>query len=394
MASRLFNWIEIDRSALISNLAGFRGRIGKGCALMAMVKANAYGHGLLETTGVVSERGADWLGVHSLEEGAALRDAGVSLPILVVGYTPIADLEEALRRDLRLTIYNTESVIRLADICRKSGLRARCHIKLETGTNRQGVSAEEAISLAGKIGESTGLELEGVSSHYANIEDTTDHTYARRQLGIFRTVLAALETAGIKVPVRHFSCSAAALLFPETHFDMVRIGIGMYGLWPSRETYLSCLQAHAGTVTLSPVLSWKARIAQIKSVPKGARIGYGGTFKTGRPSRLAVIPVGYYDGYSRSLSNISHVLIRGERAPLRGRVAMNFFVVDVTDIPGVELEEEVVLIGSSGNDCVTADDLAAWEGTISYEVLARLNPGIPRIVVPGGRPGSDGGEME
>jgi alanine racemase len=391
MASRLFNWIEIDRSALVSNLAGFRDRIKKDCALMPMVKANAYGHGLLETTGVVSESGADWLGVHSLEEGAALRDAGATLPILVVGYVPIADLEEALRRDLRLTIYNLESVIRLADICRKSGLRARCHIKLETGTNRQGVSAEEAVTLAGKIGESAGLELEGVSSHYANIEDTTDHSYARFQLGIFRKALAALEAAGFEVPVRHFSCSAAALLFPETHFDMVRIGIGMYGLWPSRETYVSCLQAHAGGVTLRPVLSWKARVAQIKSVSKGARIGYGGTFKTGRASRLAVVPVGYYDGYSRSLSNVSHVLIRGERAPLRGRVAMNFFVVDVTDIPGVELEEEVILIGSSGNDCVTAEDLAAWEGTISYEVLARLNPGIPRIVVPGARPGADAG---
>jgi alanine racemase len=225
------------------------------------------------------------------------------------------------------------------------------------------------------------LELEGLSSHFANIEDTTDHSYARYQLENFLGMITSLEAGGVEIPIKHFSCSAAAILFPETYFDMVRIGIGMYGLWPSKETYLSCLMAKRSPVLLEPVLSWKARIAQIKDIPKGAMIGYGCTYKPGRPSRIAVIPVGYYDGYPRSLSNLSYVLIHGERAPLRGRVAMDFMVVDVTDISGLKVEDEVVLLGESGSDRISADQLAAWDGTIHYEIVSRLHPAIPRIVV-------------
>jgi len=381
MTRKPFHWIEIDRSALESNLAGFRRLIGADRKLLAMVKANAYGHGMLETARIALEAGADWLGVHSLEEGAGLRAAGIQAPVLVMGYVPLADLEEAVALDLRMTVCNAETIEGLARICRADGPSARLHLKLETGTHRQGVSPEQAAELARRIAGSPGLVLEGLSSHYANIEDTTDHSYARYQLDNFNVVLDGLAAEGLSAPLRHFSCSAAVLIFPETRFDMVRVGIGMYGLWPSRETYLSCLQKQCEPIELRPVLTWKAGISQIKHVPKGAMVGYGGTFRTGRPSRLAVVPVGYYDGYPRSLSNVSHVLVRGERAPLRGRVAMDFIVVDVTDIPGASLEDEVVLIGSSGEESVTADMLAAWEGTIHYEVVARLNPHIPRLVI-------------
>jgi alanine racemase len=177
------------------------------------------------------------------------------------------------------------------------------------------------------------------------------------------------------------SCTAAVILFPETWFNLVRVGIGLYGLWPSKETYLSCLEKRRDPLSLRPVLSWKARVAQIKKVPKDALVGYGGTYKTTRPTTLAVVPVGYYDGYARSLSNSSHVLIKGRRAALRGRVAMNFLTADVTDIPGVGLEEEVTLIGRDGAEEISADNLAALAGTISYEVLARINPLVPRMVV-------------
>lgn len=381
MSRRFLNWIEIDRSALESNLAEFRRLIGRERRLLAMVKANAYGHGMLETAEIALGGGADWLGVHTLEEGAALRAAGITAPVLVVGYVPLDGLEEAVRLELRLTVTNTETIDKLAGVVRAEGPAARIHLKVETGTNRQGVLPEEAAALARKIAESPGLELEGLSSHYANIEDTTDHSYARFQLANFQSALDNLEAAGLRVPIRHFSCSAAVLIFPETRFEMARVGIGMYGLWPSRETYLSCLQEERAPINLRPALSWKARISQIKRVPKGAMVGYGCTFRTGRPSRLATVPVGYYDGYPRSLSNVSHVLVRGERAPLRGRVAMDFIGIDVTDIPGAELEDEVVLIGSSGKDALTADMLAAWEGTINYEVVTRLNPAIPRIIV-------------
>jgi alanine racemase len=177
------------------------------------------------------------------------------------------------------------------------------------------------------------------------------------------------------------ACSAAAILFPETYFNLARVGIGLYGLWPSRETLVSCRQRGQEPLKLKPVLSWRARVAQIKSVPVGAYIGYGCTYRTTRPTCLAIIPVGYYDGYDRSLSNASYVLIKGKRAPLRGRVCMNFIMVDITDIPGVALEDRVTLLGVDGREKITADQLASLAGTISYEIVTRLNPAIPRFIV-------------
>jgi alanine racemase len=177
------------------------------------------------------------------------------------------------------------------------------------------------------------------------------------------------------------SCTASTILFPETYFNMSRVGIGLYGLWPSKETYLSCLLRKQKPLSLKPVLSWRGRIAQVKSIPADSCISYGCTFRTTRKTRLAVVPVGYFDGYSRALSNASHVLVRGRRAPVRGRVAMDFLMADVTDIPGVRIEDEVTLIGRDGREEVRADDLASLMGTINYEVVARINPSIPRLVV-------------
>jgi len=185
----------------------------------------------------------------------------------------------------------------------------------------------------------------------------------------------------VRVPVKHMSCTASTILFPATDFNMARVGIGLYGYWPSKETYLSCLQEKRQPLSLVPVLSWKSRIAQVKTLGADACIGYGCTYKTTRPTVLAVVPVGYFDGYDRGLSNAAHVLVRGRRAPVRGRIAMDFFMADVTDIPGVRLEDEVTLIGADGGERVTADDLAGLAGTISYEILARINPLIPRLVV-------------
>jgi len=225
------------------------------------------------------------------------------------------------------------------------------------------------------------LVIEGVSSHFANIEDTTDHSYAKYQLDRFKDFLAQIENHGIRVPFKHIACSAAVILFPETYFNMARIGIGIYGLWPSNEVYISSLLRKRPRFYLRPVLTWKARIAQVKKVPKGDFIGYGCTYKTSRDTDLAVIPVGYYDGYFRSLSNVSFVLIKGKRASIRGRVAMNFIMADITDIPGVHVEDPVILIGSEGSDSITADKLASLTGTINYEITARISPHIPRIVV-------------
>jgi alanine racemase len=381
MTGRPVQWVEIGRSALVHNVAEFRRLIGARRKMLAIVKANAYGHGLLEAARIVREAGADWLGVNSLEEGVALREAGHTSPILILGYVPLDGVAEAVVRDLRLVVYNEETVAKLAEASRKLGRPAYLHFKLETGTNRQGIPPEKITGFISRARRRSGVVVEGISSHFANIEDTTDHRYPRRQLEIYRSAIEALGKRGIRVPLRHMSCTAAVILFPETWFNLVRVGIGLYGLWPSKETYLSCLEKRRNPLSLRPVLSWKARIAQIKKVPKDALVGYGGTYKTTRPTTLAVIPVGYYDGYARSLSNSSYVLVKGRRAALRGRVAMDFLTADVTDIPGVGLEEVVTLIGRDGAEEISADNLATLAGTISYEVLARINPFVPRIVV-------------
>jgi len=374
-------WIEIDKSALVSNISQFRRLVGEKTKLLAVVKANAYGHGLGLVSQIALEAGVDWLGVNSVEEGVFLRRQEVKCPILILGYTPLNKLHEAVSNQLHLTVYNFETLDKLARVCQNLQQKAYLNLKIETGTYRQGIRAEDLLPFTEKANRYPQLVLEGISSHFANIEDTTDHSYAQQQLENFRSILNFLERHKVNIPLKHMSCTAAAILFPETYFKLVRIGIGMYGLWPSRETYLSSLLKHKNLLKLKPVLSWKARVAQIKKVPKDSFIGYGCTYRTNRLTELAVLPVGYYDGYRRHLSNSGYVLIKGQRAPVRGRVAMNFIIVDITDIAGVRLEEEAVLIGQSGQETITADYLASLMGTINYEVVTSIGAHLPRLVV-------------
>lgn len=372
-------WVEIGRSALIHNLVTFRRLIGPDVRLMPVVKANAYGHGMLPVAGIAARSGkADWLGVNSLEEGLALRGSGIRLPVLVLGYVPLSGLPAAARAGLRLTVYNRETVRALSRLGTRR--RVSLHIKLETGTNRQGVGLEQAARLARIIRDSGKLELEGYSTHFANIEDTLDRSYPQGQMSRYQSMVSGLERLGLGAPLAHTACTAAALVFPQTRRSLVRVGIGLYGLWPSRETMLSAGALHPW-LRLKPVLSWKTRVAQVKEVPAGSYVSYGCTYRTTRRSRLAVLPVGYYDGYDRKLSNAAHVLIRGRRAPIRGRVCMNLCVADVTDIPGAKMEDEAVLLGRQGGETISADQLAAWIGTINYEVVSRINPLLPRVVV-------------
>jgi alanine racemase len=373
--------VEISRKALVHNIREFRRLIGPRRKFLAVVKANAYGHGLLEVAAIAVEEGVDWLGVNAVEEGLALRRAGIAAPILVLGYAPPEALDEAVANDIRLTVYNRETVARLAELARSMSKTVKVHVKLETGTWRQGVIADDLPAFVRDIRRRPGLVVEGLSSHFANIEDTTKHDYPRRQLETYRAVCRALETRGPRVPLKHMSCTASTILFREPGFNLCRVGIGLYGLWPSKETYLSCLLDRKEPLSLEPVLAWRARIAQIKKVPAGADIGYGGTYRTTRPTVLAVIPVGYFDGYDRGLSSAAHVLVKGRRAPVRGRVAMDFFMADVTDIPGLSLEDEATLLGPDGGERISAEDLAGLAGTISYEILARINPLVPRVVV-------------
>jgi alanine racemase len=376
---RHLNWVELGKKALLKNLQAFRSLLGAEVKLCPVVKSNAYGHGALETAMIIQDSGlADWLAVNSVDEGLALRKSGIRLPVLVLGYLPLERLSDAVLHGLRLTVYNRETLDKLGSL--KTGKKVFLHIKLETGTNRQGVDLKDALQLAKIIKGSKNLVLEGYSTHFANIEDTTDRSYAGRQLQRYQKMLAELEKKDFKAPVNHIACTAASLVFPRTRLQLARIGIGLYGLWPSRETMVS-LKEQGSEFKLEPVLSWKTRVAQVKTVPAGEYIGYGCTFRTSRRTRIAVLPVGYYDGYDRKLSNTAYVLIKGKRAPIRGRVCMNLCMADITDIPGVKPEDEVVLLGKQGKEQVSAEQLAQWIGTINYEVVTRINPALPRIVV-------------
>jgi len=380
--NRLLSWCEIDVAALAANLAAFRALLPAGAALLFVVKANAYGHGLRLLARLAPELRVDWLGVAQLEEAAVLRAEGWSGPALLLGYVPRASLADALDLDVDLTVYDPATIDELDRLGRARGRPARCHLKLETGTHRQGILEEELESYLARFRSGAGLRLAGASTHFANIEDTTDHSYARRQLDRYRSLLARVHEA-FPAATAHAACSAALLVMPETGFAMARVGIGAYGIWPSRET----LASHAGRgeagVRLLPALTWKTRVAQVKWIPAGAFVGYGCTHRTSRRTRLAVLPIGYADGYDRRFSDLAHVLVRGARARVIGRVCMNVAMVDVTDIPGVEAEDEVVLLGRQESDEIKAADLAAIAQTIPYEILSRISPDLPRLAVDG-----------
>jgi alanine racemase len=373
-------WVEISRTNLTHNITVFRRLAGEERVLCAAVKGNAYGHGLVECAPLMVKAGADWLGVNALFEAVALYEEGIRAPIYIMGYIPLEDLPVALEKGFHFVVYNTETLHELALLTRKLQIPALTHLKLETGTHRQGVFDEGLDEVLDLYRNNPLLKMEGVATHFANIEDTTDHSYAEFQLRNFEKSLQLIRASGFSPKYIHAANTAATILFPKTHFTMVRTGVGCYGLWPSNETHVSAVQ-EGKNILLKPVLTWKTKIAQIKKVPAGSFIGYGCTYKTGHDSVVAVLPVGYYDGYDRGLSNQAHVLIGGKRAPVRGRIFMNMIVVDVTDIPGAKVEDEVVLLGRQGSEEISAEQVAQWLGTINYEVTTRINEKIPRKVV-------------
>jgi len=380
----LLTWIEIDEQALVDNIGGFRRRLAPGVLLQAVVKSNAYGHGLEQVSRIAARCGADGFGVHTVEEAEALASLGLGRPILILGYIARAHAARVVGSAAEATVYNPETLEALSAAAAAAGKKIRCHLKIETGVHRQGIPAEEIDPFLDRLLSLPHLIPAGVSTHFANIEDTTDHSYAMRQLEAFR---AAADRVRSRAPgaMRHCACSAAVLTMRETFFEMVRVGIGLYGLWPSKETLLSCLLEDAEPAPLRQVMTWKARIAQIKSAAAGAYIGYGCTYRATRPTRLAVLPIGYADGYDRRLSGIGHLLIRGRRAPVLGRICMNIVMADVTDIPEARLEDEAVLIGRQGAEEIAVSQVAQQCNTIAYEIVARIAPQIPRLVV-GRRP--------
>ncbi len=380
------SWCEVSRNAIHANVATLRKRIGDNVALGIVVKADAFGHGMIPAANEFLAAGADWLIVNFAYEAVALREAGIAAPIYICGNVPATQADKVARAQARLVLYDPDIAKALAHAGRTYGHPVRVHLKIETGTHRQGIELKDALQLADLVQTLEGIELEGITTHYADIEDTTDHRFARQQLTLLRDAHRAFQKAGHDVPMVHSANSAATLLWPEAHGSMVRVGIAAYGLWPSPETYVTLLQSVGDRPdtfipALRPVLSWRARVAQIKSVPTGGYVGYGRTYRATHPMAIAIIPVGYHEGYDRRLSNLGYVTISGVRAPVCGRICMNMMMVDVTHISDARVGSVTTLLGRDGEEQISAENLASWMGTINYEVVSRIHPSQPRFVI-------------
>ena len=369
-------YIEINSRNLLANLRFFKEKTQK--KVMLVVKANAYGHGLKEVVEITRHCPyVDYYAVDTAEEALTIRREGAQQPILVIGWADREELELIIRHGFETVVPSIEHFRTAGELARKIGRTCRIHLKVETGAARLGMEPASIIKFLKGVSQNN-LEIGGVYSHFANIEDTTQHAYARQQLHTFNQFL---KKVGQRRWLKHFSCSASTLLFPETQFDMVRIGISAYGYWPSKQTYVSYLEKNGAAVRLRPVLNWYTKVAQVKTLDKGAFVGYGLTYRTYSKAKIVIIPVGYYDGYDRRLSNMANVIIRGCLAPVRGRICMNMFMSEVTHIKGIRVGDRVTLIGGERKDTIDAEQLADVMGTINYEVLARINPGIPRFIV-------------
>lgn len=374
----MLSWVELDASAFLNNIREFRNILRSETSVMVVVKANAYGHGLRELVPLVAGA-VDWFGVNTVEEANLVHAAGTGKPIAILGHSEIENAEAIVRNEYRQVVYRRDLAEALSRRAAQLGRIAYVHLKVETGTNRQGIAIDDLEGFVQTVRHLPSLVIEGVYTHFANIEDTLDPSFAQLQLRRFHQALELLERSGLHPQKIHAAATSGALLYPETTFGMIRLGIGAYGIWPSRETQLASRE-RGRWIKLTPVLAWKTRIVQVKPVPAGDYVGYGLTYQASHNMRVAVLPVGYYDGYDRKLSGSGRVLVRGKFAAVIGRIAMNMTMVDVTDIPA-EQDEEVVLIGAQGNHEIRVEELAEKTGTIAYEFLARINPLLPRTVV-------------
>lgn len=388
----LRTWIEIDKKALRNNMEQFLKLIPKKTRLMAVVKSNAYGHGLALVAKLLANLQPTtynlqprlWFGVDSIVEALALRREGIKNQILVLGSTLPTRFTEAARENIVVTISNFESLAALGKIknrpanqgeTRPSG-RPVFHIKIDTGMHRQGFLPNDIFKLI-KLLKYFKLSPQGVYTHFAAAKDIAYPTYTLEQLKKFNSAVSDLKKAGFKNLVRHAAASGGTLLFPDSHLDMVRVGMGPYGYFPSPEAELHLWDK----IKLKPVLSWKTLVVEIKEIPAGSYVGYDLVEKVNRKTKIAVLPIGYWHGYDRGLSSIGEVLVRGRRAKVLGRVSMDMGVIDVTDIPKVLVGDEVALIGRQGREELRADELALKIGTSQYEFLTRINPLIKRVSV-------------
>lgn len=364
-------WVEVDLRGIQANMAAIRSLVGSGVKTMAVVKANGYGHGLVEVAKAIVKAGADQLAVATLDEAVVLREAGLESPILVLGTgIPGDGADAAVQYDIAQALCTIELAEALSKAAQRLEKTALVHLKVDTGMGRVGVRPGEAVNFMKRVATLPGLQFDGVFSHFAAADESEDE-YTRMQIGQFQGVLDNLKENGYVFPLSHLANSAGILDYPEAHFNMVRPGCILYGCWPGPQTKKK--------ICLAPTFEFKTRIVYLKNVTAGTSISYGLTYTAPSDKVLATLPVGYADGYRRAFSNKASVLVRGRRCPIVGRVCMDQCVIDVTDVPDVKLGDEVVLIGSQGNSAISPEELGSLIGTISLDILCGISVRVPRV---------------
>ena len=365
--------VEVDLGALASNMRWIKARVGGGVSIMAVVKANAYGHGATAAARIALQNGADLLAVANMAEAVELREAGIDAPVLVLSYIPMDAIPAAIGLELRVSVFDEAFAARCIAAAAHAKVKLNAHVKIDSGMGRLGALPRDAFSLCRKLWDAPNIRLEGLYTHFATADD--DQPYMRQQLETFNVVLSQLRYAGIRIKYIHAANSAAVLNGRDSYFNVVRPGVLYYGLEPMPESGFAKY--------LRPAMTWKTRIAQVKTLPPDSPIGYGKAYRTCGSETIAVAPVGYADGLRRTPYSWKEVLIRGQRAPLVGRVSMEKITVSVGHIPGAQAGDDVVLMGRQGEDCISADEIANWIGSNNYEVVASIAPRVPRTFLKG-----------
>lgn len=364
-------WAEIDLGAIRHNIQQFRLHISSRTQLMAIVKADGYGHGAVQVARTAVAAGVSFLCVGMVEEAIELRENGLTTPILILGFTPQEYASYLVQYNLTPSVFTLAEAQAFSRAAVQSATRLDVHIKVDTGMARVGCQAGEADSFVQQIAALPGLQVAGLYTHFASA-DQADLTFARLQLSRYLALVQRLEAQGIMIPFKHVANSAAAICMPEAQLDIVRLGIGLYGLYPSAEVSQKQIQ-------LRPAMTLKAKIIYIKDVPAGVGVSYGSTFVTTQPTRIATLNIGYGDGYRRQLSNLGQVLVHGKRVPIVGRICMDQTMINVQDVAGVQAGDEVVVFGRQNGAQLPADEVASWLDTINYEVVTAISRRVPRI---------------
>lgn len=372
-------WAEIDLDAIAHNVREIKGLAGKRVEMMGVVKADAYGHGVLEVVRTLLDNGVTQLAVSMLDEAIQIRKMGIDVPILILSYTDPARAEEIILNDVTQTVFSHDLAQALSFASVKLGRKAKIHVKVDTGMTRVGfMPGYSAVKNIMEIGKMPGIIIEGLFTHFASA-DESERDYTMMQFERFMSLCSELGRVGIHIPVKHVCNSAGIIQYPEMHLDLVRPGVILYGLYPSS-------QVDKDKIHLKPAMTLKANIILVKDVEQDVCISYGRTFRTTRLSKIATVPIGYADGYTRLLSNKGRMLINGEFAPIVGRICMDQCMVDVTDLKHeVHVGDEVVIFGSQNESCISVDEVAADIGTIGYEVVCIIGKRIPRVYLKGGR---------